>query len=108
MPYIFETQKLKMKKENDKRIKLTNENKQEIRKMYETGMYSQRQLASMFNVSRRSIQFAINPDNYRRNLDLLIERRKDGRYYDKEKHTEYVREYRKRKKKLYEEGELIG
>lgn len=107
MPSVFEKEKLKIKKENDKRIKLTEEDKEEIRKIYATGTISQRQLASLYNVSRRTIQFAINPDKYLINLEQFKERQKDGRYYNKEKHTEYMRDYRKHKAELYKGGELI-
>lgn len=107
MPYIFEKEKIKIKKEDDRRIKLTEDDKEEIRKLYKTGMYSQRQLATMFNVSRRSIQFAVNPDSYQKSLEQFKERQKDGRYYNKDAHTKYVREYRQRKKELYDLGELV-
>lgn len=106
MPHKFEIEKIKLNEKTDRRIKLTQEDKEEIRKMYASGLVSQRELARIFNVSRRSIQFAINPDKYRESLEQLKERQKDGRYYDKEKHTEYVRNYRRYKADLYKKGEL--
>lgn len=107
MPYKFEYKHLKMRKEDDKRIKLTDDDKEEIRKLYNKGMFSQRQLAEMFNVSRRSIQFALNPEALKRNQEQRIERGKDGRYYDKEKQKEYMRQYRHQKKLLCDEGKLV-
>lgn len=107
MPFKFENKHLKMRKEDDKRIKLTEGDKQEIRKLYSQGVMSQRQLAEMFNVSRRSIQFALDPEKLKRNNKQRAERGKDGRYYQKEKQREYMREYRHRKKMLFEEGKLV-
>lgn len=107
MPYKFEYKHLKMKKEDDKRIKLTDDDKEEIRKLYSKGMFSQRQLAEMFNVSRRSIQFVLNPEKLKENYKQRAERGKDGRYYNKEKQKEYMQQYRHQKKKLCDEGKLV-
>ncbi len=107
MPYKFEYKHLVMKKEDDKRIKLTEDDKQEIRKIYNQGLMSQRQLAEKFKVSRRSIQFILDPEKLERNKEQRAEKAKDGRYYRREYQREYMREYRHRKKKLCDEGRLI-
>lgn len=44
----------------DRRVKLLKEQKNEILKLYNTGEYSQRKLARMYNVGRRTIQFMRN------------------------------------------------
>ena len=44
MPYKFETEGKKIPKDKDKRIKLTDEQREQIREMYATGLYSQRTL----------------------------------------------------------------
>lgn len=107
MPYKFETQHLKKRPEDNRRIKLTDDDKKEIVKLYATGMFSQRKLAEMFNVHRRSIQFVLNPEALKINNEQRKERGKDGRYYDKEKQREYMREYRRQKKILCDEGKLV-
>lgn len=107
MPYKFDTDKLKMKSEDKRNIKLTADDKEEIRKLYETGLFSQRQLAREFNVSRSSIVFAIYPDKYEISREQFKKRQKTGIYYDKEKHREYTRKHRQHKKELYLEGKLI-
>lgn len=107
MAYKFETEHLKLSKEDDRRIKLNDEDKEEIKKLYDTGMFSQRKLAKMYGVSRRSIQFIIDPEKLKKNRENFSERQKDGRYYNKEKHREYIKEYRERKKQLYNEGKLV-
>ena len=58
---------------------------------------SQRKFAAMFNISRRNIQFIINPESYKRNLQAREERGGSKRYYVKESHTKAIREHRRYK-----------
>lgn len=62
---------------------------------------TQRQLASMFNVSRRLIQFTLNPDSHKRNLERRKEMGGSMVWYNKEKHTQSIREHRQYKKDLF-------
>lgn len=105
MPYKAEKAG-KIKPEDDKRVKLTDEQREEIRELYKLPDYSQRRLAGQFGVSRRLIQFILDPEKQAAAKAGYAERRKDGRYYDPEKHTEQIREHRHRKHKLYQEGKL--
>lgn len=107
MPYKFETNKMIMKNEDKRSVKLTLEDRQEIKKLYQTGQYSQRELARKYNVSRRLITFYIDDEKNKRNKELFKQRQKTGMYYDKDKQREYARNCRKHKKKLYEEGKLL-
>lgn len=91
----------------DRRIKLTASDKATIKLMYTFGPYSQRQLASMFGVSRRSIVFAIYPERKAENVKRREERGGSKQYYDKAKNTKAMREHRDYKKELYRKG-LIG
>ena len=50
MPYKFEHEHLKIKDKDDRRIKLFDEDREEIRKLYATGLYSQRDLANKYNI----------------------------------------------------------
>ena len=61
---------------------------------------SQRKIASMFNVSRRLIQFILNPDLHKKNLDSRRQRGGSKIYYKKEKHTKAIREHRQYKKDI--------
>jgi transposase len=61
---------------------------------------SQRQIAQMFNVSRRLIQFILNPDSHKKNLESRRERGGSKIYYKKETHTKAIREHRQYKKEL--------
>lgn len=91
---------------NDKRVKLTDENKDAIREQHATGMYSINGLAREWKVSKRLIQFILFPERAERAKQLYAERRKDGRYYDKEKHRVATKAHRDHKKELDEQGLL--
>jgi len=38
MPYYYETQKIRLPRDKDRRVKLADENKREIRQLYSTGV----------------------------------------------------------------------
>lgn len=105
MPYKFEKIPINNPK-NDKRVKLTDENRENIREEYSSGLISQRGLAEKYGVSRRLIQFTLNPEKQEIAKKQFAERQKDGRYYDKDKHTVSVRTHRNHKKDLYNKGLL--
>ena len=106
MPYKFEHEHLKIKDKDDRRIKLFDEDREEIRKLYATGLFSQRDLANRYNVSRRTITFVLDPTKRERANELLKQRKQDGRYYSKEKQREYVKKYREYKYDLYKQKKL--
>ena len=108
MPYKFETEKkiIGGDPKLDKRYKLTNEDKESIKKEYETGSISINALARKYNVSKRTIQFTLFPERKQRNQESFKERRKDGRYYDKESHKRHVKAHRDHKKELDKQGLL--
>lgn len=101
MPYKFVTDKIPMPKEKDRRIKLTNRDRMEIKEVY--GHISQRKLAELYGVSRRLIQFIGNPDSREQNLLRRAENGGSMQYYDKDKHTKAVREHRQYKQKVIKE-----
>ena len=105
MPYKFETNKLKIPKKYDKRIKLTDNERKEIKMLY--GKISQRKLAKMYNVSRRLIIFIGCPEKAQKNK---IQRKLNGilnnHYYKKERHKGYMKKHRRYKHILYLENKL--
>lgn len=107
MPYKSEYTKLKIQEKDKRNTKLSEQDKTEIKKLYETGLYSQRQLAKQYNVSRRLIVFCIYPEKYEENRKQFKERQKTGMYYDREKQREYTQKLREHRKELYLKGELI-
>jgi transposase len=101
MPFKSEEIKIHHTK-HDRRIKLTDEDREQIRTL---GL-SQRALARMFGVSRRTIQFILHPEKLEENKKQRKERGGWKQYYNKEKQTEYIREHRQYKQKLYLKGEI--
>ncbi len=104
MPYISE--KIKLPPQYDRRRKLTEDDKFEIVRLRKEHNLSQRTLARMFGVSRRLIIFIIDPERHERAKAQFKERRKDGRYYDRETNTIAVRNTRQYKHKLYLDGKI--
>lgn len=107
MPYKFEYGKKKIQDKDNNTKKLTENQKINIRMLYSFGTFSQRELAKMFKVSRRTIQFCISPEKYETAKQQRRGRAKDGRYYDRDKQREYVKKYRKHKKILDDNQELL-
>lgn len=102
MPHKHEKEKVLLKREKDRRVKLTHEQRQEI-KENKLGL-SQRSLAIKYNVSRRLISFILDPAKQIQNLEKRKERGGSKKYYDKEKHKEYMKNHRHYKKEQYEKG----
>lgn len=105
MPY--KSEKIKLAPEQDRRRKLTDEQKREIKRIYESGVCGQRPLAKQFGVSRRTIQFVVDEGKKQRCAEQFKQRRKDGRYKPtKEEWAKTIREHRRYKQELYLKGEL--
>jgi hypothetical protein len=90
----------------DRRVKLTADDKELIRKIRKEENLSQRELARKFNVSRRLIQYILDPEKLEENKRLREERGGSKQYYDKEKHREYMKDHRRYKQDLYTKGEI--
>jgi hypothetical protein len=86
----------------DKRVKLTQADKEAIIKEYASGTISITSLGKKYKVSKRLIQFTLFPERKELAKKLFLERQKDGRYYDKDKNTEQMRVHRAYKRELYE------
>lgn len=104
---MYKSEKIKLSPKQDRRIKLNDKQREEIREKYMTGIYSQRNLAEEYGVSRRLITFILDPDKAKKNAEQLKQRRADGRYKpNKEKWAAIMREHRHYKQELYLKGEL--
>jgi Zn-dependent peptidase ImmA (M78 family) len=103
MPYLSEKIKI-AKTKHDKRCKLTDVQKEEIREEYKDPESSQRKLARKYNVSRRLIQYILDPEKLKENRRRRLERGGWRQYYDSEKNTKYMRTHRAYKQKLHIEG----
>lgn len=104
MPYKFEYTNLHIPRELDKRVKLSLEQRKEIKKLY--GKVSQRKLAEMYGVSRRLIQFIGCPEKKERDLELRKLRGGSAIYYNKDKWREQMKSHRRYKKKLFDKNKL--
>jgi len=105
MPYKSGNIKIE-KTKFDKRIKLTDDDKKLICWLSEEEKLSQRVLASQFKVSRRTIQFVLDPAKLVANKQKRLERGGSKQYYDREKNNEYMKEHRNYKQDLYVKGEI--
>ena len=109
MPYKFDTDKKKVGTKNNKNRKLDDSDRQLIRSLYKDGGAdsSQRKLAVSFGVSRRLIQFILDPNKQVESRIRLLERGGSKIYYDKAKHKDAMKRHRDYKKELDKEGKLI-
>lgn len=103
MPYLSEKIKIEGT-EFDRRIKLTPEDKELIIWLSEEEKLSQRKLATQFKVSRRTIQFVLDPEKLAKNKEKRAERGGWKQYYDKDKHAETIQEHRQHKQDLKVKG----
>lgn len=97
MPYSFETHHIHLPANKDRRAKLTPEQRIAIKD--NPDKLSQRILADMYGVSRRTIQFIQNPKQLQENRKRREERGGWRQYHDPAKRAEAMREHRRYKKK---------
>lgn len=99
MPSLYE--RTRVTRKNDRRVKLSAEDRADIIRLYKRGDWSHRDLASCFAVSKRLIGLVLNPERYEK---MLTDRKKNKvhlKYYKKEKHKEYMRVHRAHKKEIF-------
>ena len=103
MPY--KSERIKLAPHQDRRRKLTDEQKEEIKRLYATGLIGQRPLAEQFGVSRSLIQIIVNPEIAEKKKQRIKEHWRDYRP-SKEEWAATMREHRHYKQGLYVKGEL--
>lgn len=103
MPY--KSEKIKLKGLQDRRKKLTDEQREEIKKLYGTGCYSLNGLAKRFGVSKKTILLIVNSDSAERAKQYRKENWKEFQG-TKEEHREAIKRTRRYKHQLYKDGKL--
>lgn len=103
MPY--KSEKIKLQGLQDRRRKLTDEQKAEIVCLYSSGFGSLNSLAKQFGVSKKTVLLLVNPTSAEKNKQRIKEHWKDYQE-DKETHRETMRKHRRYKHHLYLNGEL--
>lgn len=104
MPYTHETNHIKLVGLQDRRRKLTDEQKTEIIRLREDG-WSLMKLAKEFDVSKKSILLIVNLESKAKNDKYVKDHWREFRQ-TREEHTEAVRKTRLYKKELFLKGEL--
>ena len=105
MPYKFDTEKKRIPKDKDSRTKLTERDRRMIKLNIEE--LSQRELAKLYGVDKRTIAFIQNPQQLAANKEARKARGGSTAYYDKAKHAVAMKRYRARKKALAAQKSLI-
>lgn len=103
MPY--KSEKIKLKGLQDRRKKLTNEQRKEIKELYGTGCYSLNDLAKKFEVSKKTILLIVNKESAEKAKQYRKENWKQWQG-TKEEHREAIKSTRRYKNELYKTGKL--
>ena len=99
MPYKNQTDKIKLPRSKDRRVKITHEMKLDIiDKMLH--WWTQTDTAEFHWISRWAVRFIMDPEALQRHKEASKERRKDWRYYDPLKHKLAIRDTRRYRQKV--------
>ena len=102
MPY--KSEHIPLRGLQDRRRKLTDEDKETILALYNAGKGSWKSLADKYHVSKSTIGVIVSPDRAEKVQKRVREHWRD--YVDREKLTEATRNLRRYKQELYLKGEL--
>lgn len=93
MPYITDTLAL-ADQFLDKRVKLLDCQKEQVKRLHGAGLVSINGLARMFKVNKRLIQFILFPDRQKKNLADRKARGGSAQYYVTEEHNVAMKKHR--------------
>lgn len=103
MPY--KSEKIKLKGLQDRRKKLTDIQRDEIKELYGTGYYSLNGLAKRFNVSKKTVLLIVNEESAEKAKQYRKENWKQWQRKGEE-HNQAINNTRKYKNELYKSGKL--
>ena len=101
----YKSEKIKLKGLQDRRKKLTDMQRKEIKELYGTGCYSLNGLAKRFGVSKKTVLLIVNEESAERAKQYRKENWKQWKQTTDE-HNKAINNTRKYKPKLYKDGEL--
>ena len=104
MPYTHEVNHIKLVGLQDRRRKLTDEQKAEIIRLSDEG-WSLMKLAKEFEVSKKLILLIVNPESRAKNDQYIKDHWREFRQ-TREEHTKAVRKTRLYRQELFLKGEL--
>lgn len=90
--------KKRLPEELDRRRKIPRSERPRIKSMYESKLYSMRELANLYGVSKRLIQFIVYPERDKELKARVKAEKRWLKYYDKDKHKLAIRRLRAHKK----------
>lgn len=103
MPY--KSEKIKLKGLQDRRKRLTDEQRKEIEELYGTGFYSLNDLAKKFGVSKKTILLIVNKNSAEKAKQYRKEHWREWQRTGEE-WNETIKKTRRYKQELYKNGEL--
>ena len=103
MPY--KSEKIKLKGLQDRRKKLSDGQRKEIKELYGTGLYSLNGLAKRFGCSKKTILLIVNEESAAKAKQYRKEHWMEWKS-TKEEHREAIKKTRHYKNQLYKEGKL--
>lgn len=89
----------KLPRNKNRTVKYTKADKASVVNLFNDGV-SIHKIALYTGISRRYVQFILDPEKLKQAKELYKIRRADGRYYDKDKNREAVKKTRKHRRKL--------
>lgn len=103
MPY--KSEKFKLQGLQDRRRRLTDKQREEIKELYGTGFYSLNDLAKKFDVSKKTILLIVNKESAEKAKQYRKEHWQEWQRKGEE-HNKAIRDTRRYKNQLYKNGKL--
>lgn len=103
MPY--KSEKIKLKGLQDRRKRLTDKQREEIKELYGTGHYSLNDLAKRFAVSKKTILLIVNNNSAEKAKQYRKEHWREWQRTGQE-HNKAIKNTRQYKQSLYKNGKL--
>jgi hypothetical protein len=97
MKTLKELEQTKYTEEQDGRRKILTSEHEEVRAKYKS-LKSLREVARIYGVDKRTIQFIVYPERLKRLQEWNKKIKHHKKYYNTDKRREYMRKYRARKK----------